>query len=583
MICKKLLNNLLLKPLKMNNNKHNHTILLNNLRPNICYKFTGILILLIFQACTMNKYNADLIIKNAIIETLDETNPSASCLAIKNGKFIAIGTEDSILSNFTSLQIVDVAGKYIYPGFIDPHCHFYGYACNLRYAQLNEANSFQQILEIVQQHYKKNKTFWIVGRGWDQNKWPEQTFPNNKALNKLFPQNPVVLIRIDGHVALANDKALELAGFNENSVISGGLFEKENNKLTGILLDKACDSIRMLIPQPEYAELKKLLIKAQTNCFAVGLTSLADAGLDKNIIEAYDKLHKEGALQMRIYAMLNPTAENMEKYVKTGPYSTDFLHVKAIKLYSDGALGSRGAWLKQAYSDDNGNFGIATITEKEIDSICKIAYEKGFQVNTHAIGDAAVSFVLQHYAKLLPENNDRRWRIEHAQIVHPSDLPLFKKYAIIPAINAVHATSDMGWAKNRIGNIRIKYAYAYRNLLNQNNWLCNGSDFPIENINPLEGFYAAVARKNWKGKPSKGWEKQNAISRIDALKAMTIWAAKACFEEDKKGSIEPGKFADFVVLNIDLLRCHEDDIRKARVLYTYSNGKLVSNLDSGTH
>lgn len=531
----------------------------------------------------MNKHNADLIIKNAVIETLDEINPKASCMAIKDGKFVAVGTEDSILPNFTSPQIIDVAGKFIYPGFIDPHCHFYGYACNLRYAQLNNAQSFQEVLEILHQHHKKNPSYWIVGRGWDQNKWQEKKFPDNKKLSQLFPQNPVVLIRIDGHAALANSKALELADFDTQTTIAGGILEKENQQLTGILLDKACDAIRELIPQPEGNELKKLLRKAQNNCFAVGLTSVADAGLDKKIIETYNTYHKDGVLQMKIYAMLNPTAENFEQYVYKGPYRTDFLHIRSIKLYADGALGSRGAWLTQAYSDDADNYGIPVIDDHEMDSICKIAYEKGFQLNTHAIGDAAVHFVLQHYANYLPENNDLRWRVEHAQIVHPNDLQTFKKHNIVPAINAVHATSDMGWAKNRIGNIRIKYAYAYRNLLNQNNWLCNGSDFPIENINPIEGFYAAVARKNWKGMPHNGWEKQNAISRADALKAMTIWAAKACFEEDSKGSIKPGKFADFVVLNVDLLQCPENEIRKAQVLYTYSSGKLVSNLDSGTH
>jgi hypothetical protein len=313
---------------------------------------------------------------------------------------------------------------------------------------------------------------------------------------------------------------------------------------------------------------------AQQNCFAVGLTGVHDAGLDADEVELIDSLQKEGILKMRINAMLNPTHGNLEKYISKGVYQTDKLTVRSIKVYADGALGSRGALLLEPYSDDPQNRGIQVETTEKLDSVCAMAYHHGYQVCTHCIGDAAVRLMLDLYSKYLYKGNDLRWRIEHSQVVDPADLPRYDEYNVIPSVQTTHATSDMFWAVNRLGD-RVKYAYAYQNLLAQNGWFPNGSDFPIEDINPLYGFYAAVARKNLNGEPQEGFQMENALTREQALRAMTIWAAKACFEGNMKGSIEVGKFADFVVLDFDLINYDISNAFGAKVLRTVIHGETV--------
>lgn len=288
-----------------------------------------------------------------------------------------------------------------------------------------------------------------------------------------------------------------------------------------------------------------------------------------------DSLQKENLLKIRIYAMLNPTQENITNYLNNGIYLTDKLSVRSVKLFADGALGSRGALLIDAYEDDKLNYGIQVSSSDYLSKMCLLAMEKGYQVNTHCIGDSAVRLMLTIYKRYIPAGNDLRWRIEHAQVVHPDDFILFSDYRIIPSVQTTHATSDMPWAVDRIGPERLKYAYAYKTLLEQNGWLANGSDFPVESINPLYGFYAAVARKNLKGYPETGFMKDEALTREQALRAMTVWAAKACFEENMKGSLEAGKFADFVVLDRDIMKVDEIGIPKTKVLETYVGGELV--------
>jgi predicted amidohydrolase YtcJ len=307
----------------------------------------------------------------------------------------------------------------------------------------------------------------------------------------------------------------------------------------------------------------------------VGLTSVTDAGLEKSEILLIDSLQKAGKIMLRIDAWLSPTQENYDYFLKESVYQTPFLRVGAIKMYADGALGSRGACLLSPYSDDSPNRGILVTTTAEMDAVCKLAYDHGFQVNTHAIGDSAVRMVLHAYARILQPANDRRWRIEHAQVVNENDFGWFAKYHIIPSIQATHATSDMDWAGRRLGSHRIKDAYAYNRLLQQNGWLPNGTDFPIESIDPIKTFYASVARKDANGQPVDGFMMENALSREDALKSMTIWAAKASFCEKAKGTIEEGKAADFTILNTSLLNAAEDKLLKSKVLYTVVDGKIV--------
>lgn len=542
-------------------------------------KKTRIAALIIFSfmnlMCNGMKIKVDLIVKNATIYTIDPDFSRFDCFAVSGGKFIAVGEESEITGKYEATELIDAGGKFIYPGFIDAHAHFYGYALNLQYADLTSAASETEMIELLKQHALKHPAAWLVGRGWDQNKWPGKKFPDNQKLDQLFPETPVVLTRVDGHAVLANSDAIRMVGIRNMTDVRKGEGLIDNGKFTGVFLENTADKLRQAIPIPQGDDLNNLLKQAQENCFTAGLTSVADAGLDKNIVLLIDTLQQTGKLRIRIYAMLNPTGENISHFVNKGPLNTDHLTVRSIKLYADGALGSRGACLLQPYADDPANSGMIVTSIDTMQNICKLANEHGFQVNTHAIGDSAVRLVIQMYASALEGKNDKRWRIEHAQVVDPSDMHFFADFSIIPSVQATHATSDMYWAAERLGNDRVKNAYAYNTLLQQNGWLPNGTDFPIEQIDPLLTFYAAVFRMDKSGYPKGGFQPENGLSREDALRSITIWPAKAAFEEKMKGSIEPGKFADFVILDKDLMDSSASDILKIKVVSTYLGGEKV--------
>jgi len=432
----------------------------------------------------------------------------------------------------------------------------------------------ESVYKILQEHYSLTSGDWLLGRGWDQNLWPEKEFPDNNRLNQLFPDVPVYLIRIDGHAAWCNAKALEIAGINTLTKIEGGEVLLKNGKPTGVLIDNAKELVYKLIPEPNSTLKTKGLLAAQKNCLEVGLTTVTDCGLPKETILLIDSLQKQGTLKMRINAMMDPSEENFEYFMKKGPYITNRLQVNTIKLYADGALGSRGALLLEDYSDEPGNHGMLMNKAEFYESVCQKALDKNFQVATHCIGDGANRFMLNIYSKFLKGKNDRRWRIEHAQVVDPGDLPMYAKYSVIPSVQATHATSDMLWADKRLGK-RIKNAYTYQQLLTQNGWLPNGTDFPIESISPIKTFYASVFRKNTEGLPIGGFQPENALTRIQALRSITIWAAKAGFQESDRGSIETGKSADFVILDTDLINCPESEIQKAKVLKTVLGSELL--------
>lgn len=534
------------------------------------------LIFFLMNGCTAKK-PADLIVTNAVVYTVDEAFSITESFAVVDGKIAGTGTDKEILKQYSSENVVDAGGKFICPGFNDAHCHFNGYGENLMlYADLRGTSGPEAIYEIIQGHHKKFGGEWVLGRSWDQNDWKVTEFPDKTRLDELFPGTPVYLVRVDGHAGWCNSKALELAGITSGTKVAGGMVELKNGKPTGILIDNAMDLVSCLIPGITAEQQKRGLTEAQKNCLAAGLTSVTDAGLEKNTILLMEKMQESGELKIRINAMLNPTGENIELFVKKGTIQQERLAVNTIKIYADGALGSRGALLLEDYSDDPGNRGIQIKTQEYYDEICRLAYDCGFAVAAHAIGDSANRLMLDTYGKFLKGKNDRRWRIEHAQIIHPGDFEKFARYSIVPSVQATHATSDMYWAGSRLGECRLKNGgYAYQTLLNQLGWLPNGTDFPVEQINPLYTFFASVFRTDPNGRPQGGFLADESLSREQALRSITEWPAKASFEENEKGTLTPGKWADFVILNTNLLTAGPQEVLNAKIESTWIAGEKV--------
>ncbi len=531
-------------------------------------------LVLIFNACS-TKEAVDLIVYNGIVYTVDSTFTVDEAFAVKDGKFLKVGTDKDILNNYEADEIIDAQGKAVYPGFYDSHAHFFGLGSVLDEASLFGATSFEAVVEILKAFRHKNPDRkWLIGRGWDQNLWATKAFPTNKLLNEAFPDIPVYLVRVDGHAAIVNSKAFEVSEIIKPQEVEGGLMYEEGGKLTGVLIDNAMNLVGNKIPVPSEEDWRRMLIKAQDSCLSVGLTTIVDAGLGRNQIELLKNLYEEGVLKIRDYAMVDMSPENLDFYLKEGIYKSDKLTVRSFKIMGDGALGSRGACLLEKYSDANTKGFLLQSPEALDASIARIA-ESDFQANTHAIGDSANRIVLDIYGKYLKGKNDRRWRIEHAQIINSADFSKFSKFSIIPSVQPIHATSDMYWAQDRIGVERMKGAYAYRSLLKESGILALGSDFPVEHFNPLYGFHAAVARMDAEGFPKGGFQMENAISRIDALRGMTIWAAFASFEEDTHGSIEEGKYADFVILSNDIMQADNNKLREIKVLRTVIGGESV--------
>jgi len=532
-------------------------------------------LLLLVASCKNKEYNADLLIKNAMVYTVDSNFSTADAIAIKGGKIISVGKGDTIEQTYLAKEVIDAGGKPIYPGFIDAHAHFYEYGLSLQEVRLENTRSWQDVLDSVNAYARRNPEGWISGRGWDQNKWAVKQFPDKAKLDAMFPVRPVVLTRIDGHALIANQAALNIAGVKPGQLISGGTIETVKGKLTGILVDNAKGLVLRKMPPPTDSVTDKALLAAQKNCFGVGLTTVEDCGLPYTMINTIAQLQHKGELKMRLYVMLSDNPDDYAYLFKRGVYKTPGLDVRAFKMYADGALGSRGACLLQPYSDQKNACGFLLSSQQHFQDVAEKVMAKGFQLCTHAIGDSANRVILKVYASVLKGKNDRRWRIEHAQVLAPEDIHLFGDYNIIPSVQPTHATSDMRWAGDRLGKTRLKTAYAYKQLLAQNGWLPLGTDFPVENISPIYTFYAAVERRDLKGYPAGGFQPENALTREEALKGMTIWAAKANFEEKEKGSIEPGKYADFVILDNDIMKIDGANIPGVKVLKTYINGEKV--------
>ncbi len=535
--------------------------------------FLVLIISVILISCGTQK-EADLIVHNAVLYTVNDQFIIAEAFAVKDGKILEVGTSEDILKKYKGEKL-DAGGKAVYPGFIDGHSHFYSYGEGLQHAGLVGTKSWDEILEKLKVFSLENPEGWIIGRGWDQNDWAVKEFPDNIELNRLFPDRPVILSRIDGHSAIANKAALDLAGIQAGQKLNGGEIELRNGKLSGILVDNAQGRVYSKIPPASGKQIREAFMDAQKNCFAAGLTSVTDCGISSEMIPVIDELQKSRELKMRIYGMLSDDKANYDYLFKNGAFKTERLNVRSFKVYADGALGSRGACLLEPYSDKPGYSGFLLSDKKHFAEVAKEIADAGFQMNTHAIGDSANREILKVYAGVLKGKNDYRWRIEHAQVVNKADFKLFGDNNIIPSVQSTHATSDMYWATDRLGPERVKGAYAFKQLLDQNGWIVLGTDFPVENINPLFTFYAAVVRKDMKGYPAKGYQMENALSREEALRGMTIWAAKGNFEENEKGSIEKGKFADFVILDQDIMKSDAAGLFKVNVLKTYVNGENV--------
>jgi len=534
------------------------------------------LLLLFTIACQQKKnYNADLLVTNAVVYTVDHTFSTAQAFVVTGGKIVAVGDSATLEKKYFAREVINAGGHAIYPGFIDAHTHFYDYGIGLQQADLTNTDSWESVVDTIISYARSNTDGWIIGNGWDQNLWKNKQFPNKAKLDSLFPIRPVLLTRIDGHAAIANQAALNIAGVKPGQTIIGGTIETIKGKLTGLLVDNAVGIVTRKIPAADDSVSEHALLDAQTNCFAVGLTTVDDCGLPYTMVSTIEQLQNKGDLKMRMYVLLSDRPENYDYLFKRGIIKTPRLTVRGFKMFADGALGSRGACLLQPYSDQKNWKGFLLSDQKHFQDIAEKLAKTNFQLATHAIGDSANRVMLKIYANVLKGKNDRRWRIEHAQVLSPEDIHLFGDYSIIPSVQPTHATSDMGWAGKRLGAQRLKTSYAYMQLLAQNGWLPLGTDFPVENINPMYTFYAAVERKDLNGLPAGGFQPENALSRQEALRGMTIWAAKANFEDTEKGSIEPGKVADFVILDKDIMKINGNQLPKVKVLKTYVNGEKV--------
>ena len=535
-------------------------------------KLLSILSVLAIFSCQQDKEQADLIVTNANIYTVDTNFSKAEAFAVKDGKIIEVGTQNEIENKYKATDTINAEGKTVVPGLIDAHCHFLGLGFNQQAVDLVGTKSFDEVVMRLTDFQNKYKRDFIEGRGWDQNDWEDKIFPNNKLLNKLYPNTPIVLMRVDGHAILCNQAALDLGKVTAKSKIEGGEVVLENGELTGVLVDNAETLVMKYWPQPTKQDNINALLAAQKICFDLGLTTVDDAGLSRDAIELIDSLQKSGDLKMRIYAMISASQEHLDYYLKRDIIKTERLNVSSFKFYADGALGSRGAMLREPYSDKPGHLGLLVTDLKTFNIAADRISNSEYQMNTHAIGDSANHAVLQTYNKVLAGKEDRRWRVEHAQIVSPEDFELYKN--VMPSIQPTHATSDMYWAEDRVGEERIKGAYAYKQLLKAYGKVALGTDFPVEQVSPFLTFYAAVARQDLKQYPEGGFQIENALTREETLKGMTIWAAYSNFEENEKGSIEVGKFADFIILDKDIMTVDANEIPNIKVLKTVVGGEV---------
>ena len=535
----------------------------------------ALLILIFISVKFSAQKKADFVLYNARIYSVDHNFSVHEAMAVAEGKVVALGKSKDILKAFRTSPSRDLKGKTVFPGFIDAHCHFTGYALDGWKCDLYGTKSWDEVVEKMIHYADKAPAYWIYGRSWDQNSWPVKEFPDRQKLDDLFPDRPVYLKRIDGHAAIANGKALEIAGINPETKIQGGEIEVKDGRLTGLLLDNALELVEQHIPEIDEELALKYIADLQKECFSYGLTSLHDCGITDQMFTLLQKAQKKKILKMNIFALLADDPTTYDTWIRKGRFTDGRITFGGYKFFADGALGSRGACLLHDYSDHKNWHGFLLSDQQHFEDLAHRLIRSNLQMCTHAIGDSANRVILNTYGEVLLHKNDRRWRIEHAQIVDPEDVSLFGKYAVIPSVQPTHATSDMHWAGKRLGKERLRNSYIYKQLLDQNGWLPLGTDFPVEGINPVNTFFAAVFRKDQQYSPENGFQTENALTREQALRGMTIWAAKASFDETEKGSLEPGKSADFVIMDRDLMMVPESEVLQAKVLETWSCGEKV--------
>jgi predicted amidohydrolase YtcJ len=529
-------------------------------------------VILMFSAC-QNK-SVDLLVHGGKIYTVDEGFEVHDVMLIRNGKIIATGG-NSLMQHVQAKETLDLKGASVYPGFIDAHCHFTGYAMDFFKLDLHESRSFLEAIDLMKKFAADNPRQWIEARNWDEHLWTPQSLPDKKSLDLHFPDRPVIMLRVDGHVALCNQKALDLAGIQKQTKVPGGQFEIKNEQLTGFVFDAAIAEIQKKIPPLNHTEALKGMQDLEKKCFAFGLTSLTDCWVKSTDLSHLQKAFQSKQLRIPVTCMLEMSKENIQNWMHQKPYQDDHLHIAGFKIFSDGALGSRGACLHEPYLDQANHYGQLSYPQDSLEQMIAQIAKSSYQCCVHAIGDSAVSSILKMYQKYLPSSNQRRWRIEHAQVILLSDTAFFRQWNIIPSVQPTHAMSDMAWAEKRLGAMRLQNAYLLNTLKNQLGWMPLGTDFPVESPDPLKTFIAAVFRKNISGIPQGGFQIKEALSREDALRGMTIWAAKASFDEKYRGSLEKGKWADFVILDTDLMEAPERNVVQSKVLATYSKGQVV--------
>ena len=527
---------------------------------------------------------ADLIVTNARVYTADDARPLVEAFAVRDGRITFVGSqrEATVLAG-PATRIVDAGGRTVIPGMVDAHAHFSGLAQTLRQVDLTGTTSLAEVIaRVVAKAQTVPKGTWITGRGWDQNDWGITDFPTHDALSAALPDHPVLLERVDGHATYANMAAMKAAGVTAASKapVGGQIITDARGQPTGVFIDNASDVLERQVPAPTAAELTSALKDAIALMHRWGLTGMHDAGATRGAIERYEALAKANELNLRLYVMIGDDAAALDHYFAKGPQSALYngqLWVRAVKLYADGAMGSRGAALLEPYSDDPNNVGLLKSTQQHIRDIAERGLKAGFQVNTHAIGDRGNRVVLDAYEQALRAvpRADHRFRVEHAQILHYDDIPRFAQLGVIPSMQASHQTSDMYWIGKRLGPTRLFGAYAWQSLLQTGVVIPNGSDFPVEQVNPLISFHSAIARQDARDWPAGGWFPAQKMSREEALRSMTIWPAYAGFQEQSMGSITVGKYADFVILDMDIMRVPVELVLQASVRSTYVGGKSV--------